>query len=480
VQERVFGDAIAEVMGPNANPSWMRTGFDRYRRIHLDRESPDWRQDDEEANLIEAYERGLRRRGLIDFDDMVLLGLHLIEKHPWIRKTLRAKFPIIAVDEYQDLGVPLHRIILSLCFAAGVRILAVGDEDQSIYGFTGAKPELLVDLSKMKGVEAIRLPFNYRSGKTIVDASLVALGQNRDYTAKSVQPGTIDIYECSEGLDEQATLICREIIPEVIKRKAGRKLGDVAVLYVDKNDGDVIEAAAKEAELKVIRTDKGAPYRKTVLIRWLEDCAMWCAGGWKSGHPRLSQLIRSWLVMNSSATSDAERIELRRSLVGFLFSHRQPEKTLRAWLDEFGKVCLDKTLAREKMLSEEADALGQLSAAVAEGKKLETMTLASFGKQGGASDHLNLITLHSAKGQEFDVVFLMGMDQGKLPSWAVKTLDEKREPRRLFYVGITRARHEVHMTYSGFTADKYGRKHENGPSEFLIEVQARLKENGES
>jgi DNA helicase-2/ATP-dependent DNA helicase PcrA len=171
---------------------------------------------------------------------------------------------------------------------------------------------------------------------------------------------------------------------------------------------------------------------------------------------------------------------LRRTLVGFLFSHRRPGASLQAWISEFAKDCLDDTLAREKTLSEEVDALNQLSGAVGPGGKLEAMTLAGFGNQGGAPDHLNLITLHSAKGQEFDVVMLMGMDQGKLPSWAAKTPELKREPRRLFYVGITRARHEVHMTYSGFTADKYGRRHENGPSEFLLEVEARLKDSEKS
>ena len=477
VQEKTFEEAVAKIYGPNVDPYGWRTGFDKYRRTHLDRKSADWRQDAQTADLIETYERGLRKKGLIDFDDMVLLGLQLIEQHDWIRKTLRAKFPVIAVDEYQDLGVPLHRIVLSLCFSAGIRILAVGDEDQSIYGFTGAQPELLVELSKMKGVETIRLPFNYRSGKTIVDASLVALGQARGYTAKSGHTSTIDLYECREGLEEQANIICGEIIPEAVKREEGRNLGDVAVLYVDKNDGDVIEAAAKEADLKFIRTDKGAPYRKTVLIRWLEDCAMWCAGGWKSGQPRLSSLIRSWLALNVSATSEAERIELRRSLVGFLFSHRDPGSAVRTWISEFVTACLKKTLGREKTLSEEVDALNQLSAAVREGGKLEAMTLAGFGNQGGAPDHLNLITLHSAKGREFDVVLMMGMDQGRLPSWAAKTAEQKREPRRLFYVGITRARHEVHMTYSGFTIDKYGRRHENGPSEFLLEVEARLVKN---
>jgi DNA helicase-2/ATP-dependent DNA helicase PcrA len=426
--------------------------------------------------MITAYEDLLRKRGLIDFDDMMLLGLNLVERNEWVRRTLQARFPILAVDEYQDLGVPLHRIVLSLCFVGGVRLFAVGDEDQSIYGFTGAQPDLLVQLSKRPGVETIRLPFNYRSGKTIVNASLVALGQERGYTAKSEHQSTIDFYECPQGLEEQAHRICTEIIPAAIARRKGRTYGDIAVLYVDRNDGDVIEAAAKAANIKFIRTDKGAPYRKTTMIRWLEDCSAWCAGGWQSGQPRLSSLIRTWLTLNPSRTADDQRTELRCDLVRFLSGHRGADTPLSTWLADFDAACLRQTLTRETTLSEEAEEVGRLTAACRKGGKLDAFTVASFGKQGGAPDHLNLITLHSAKGQEFDVVVMMGMDQGKLPSWAAKDDEQKREPRRLFYVGLTRARHEVHMTYSGFTKDKYNRRHENGPSEFLIEVADRLAE----
>lgn len=480
IQERVFEDAYGKVFGQNISPFGARVGFDRYRRTHLDRASKTWHDDEDMAKLIEVYEGLLRQQALIDFDDMVLLGLHLVERHEWVRKTLRARFPILAVDEYQDLGLPLHRIVTNLCFSAGVRVFGVGDEDQSIYGFTGAQPELLVELSKMKGVEAVRLPFNYRSGKTIVDASLVALGEDRGYTAKSDHKSTVDFYPCPSGIEEQAELICTKIIPEALKRKKGRSLSDIAVLYLNKNDGDLIEAAATKADLKFIRLDKGAPYRKTVLIRWLEDCAAWCAGGWKTGRPRLSSLIRSWLALNVSIKSDIGRIELRRSLVMFLFHHRHSDSRMRAWLAEFAAACLKATLKREKTLAEEVEELKRLVEATRAGGKLEAMTVAGFGHQGGALDHLNLITLHSAKGQEFDTVAMMGMDQGKIPSWDAKTPERKREPRRLFYVGLTRARHEVHLTYSGFTTDKYGRKHENGPSEFLIEVAARLKEDHSS
>src|SRR5581483_7395796 len=103
------------------------------------------------------------------------------EAHDWVRRCIRARFPILAVDEYQDLGVPLHRIVMALCFGAGVRLFAVGDPDQSIYGFAGAKPDLLRKLSDDPRVEKVQLRFNYRSGQRIIDASEVALGEQRGY-----------------------------------------------------------------------------------------------------------------------------------------------------------------------------------------------------------------------------------------------------------------------------------------------------------
>ena len=125
-QDRFFEEAFSEVYGENTNPSGWRTGFDKYRRTHLDRDDPAWRGDDDDlAELIEKYEALLRKNGLVDFDDMMLLGRQLIEENAWIRRCLQARFPILVVDEYQDLGVPLHRIVLALCFNGGVRLFAV-------------------------------------------------------------------------------------------------------------------------------------------------------------------------------------------------------------------------------------------------------------------------------------------------------------------------------------------------------------------
>jgi DNA helicase-2/ATP-dependent DNA helicase PcrA len=476
-QEKMFADAFAEVVSENARPDGWRIGFDKYRRTHLDREAPAWKEDDGQlAALIEKYEALLRRNRLLDFDDMVLLGLRLIEQNDWIRRCLRARFPILIVDEYQDLGLPLHRIVLSLCIGGGVRLFAVGDPDQSIYGFTGADPNLLRQLSEMKSVEQVKLRFNYRSGQTIIDASEVALGEKRGYTSKGGSAGTINFYKCQNGMEEQAQRICNEIIPAALKRRKERKLGDVAVLYLDRYDGNLIEIAAQNAGLQYVRTDRGAAYVKTPITRWLESCAAWCAGGWEQGTPRLSALIRAWEAFNASIRSEADLHALKVTLVGFLFSHRTYERRVGDWLAEARRTLLADTLRKEPALRDEAASLEALLRVCGPEGKLADLTVAGFGGQGGSPDHLNLITLHSAKGLEFDVVVMMGMDQGKIPSWGARTIESKLEQRRLFYVGLTRARHEVHLTFSGFTVSRSGMRFDNGPSEFVIEVAKKLKE----
>ena len=151
--------------------------FVKYRRQYLDRDSPEWKSKDGEAALaIEKYETLLDEQGLIDFDGMVLIGLHLVQEYAWVRKALAARFPILVVDEYQDLGYALDRIVRCLCFDAGMRLVAVGDPDQSIYGFTGADPLLLRRLAKGDNVTPIRLRLNYRCGSEIIHASEAVLG----------------------------------------------------------------------------------------------------------------------------------------------------------------------------------------------------------------------------------------------------------------------------------------------------------------
>jgi len=477
-KSKIFAEALARVISADEPPSRWRTKAECYRRSYLDKESAEFKETDPDlAQLVIQYEAALHGAGLIDFDDMALTAVAMIEQNEWLRRTLRARFPILAVDEYQDLEVPLHRIVLQLCFVAKVRLLAVGDPDQSIYGFAGAQPELLRQLANRKDVETVQLPFNYRAGQALVDISQTVLQEDRSYKSKVAHEGTIYFYEVVKGLHHQAEMICKEIIPEILRRNGDLKLGDIAVLYVDKNDGAVIAEVAAACSFPFIRIDKGSAYRKTPITRWLEDAVAWCSGGWRVGLPRLSQLIRRWQWFHRTRLrSDSDRRLYRKELTRFLFSRRDPTLSLSTYVDDLFKTSLADVLREDLSLTDERLALEELKTACGDGAELNEMTLAGFSGTLGSATHLNLITLHSAKSLEFAAVIMMGLEQGRIPSYGVNTVEAKREPRRLFYVGLTRAKKEVHMTYSGWTENRYGRRFNNGPSEFLLEIQEKLKQ----
>lgn len=474
-RDKCWAAAVEKIVGTNENPRDWMFRCDHYRRTHLDRDKPEWRGDYEDAaKVIEDYERRLIKRGLVDFEAMVLLGLQLVERHEWVRKALQAQFPVLVVDEYQDLGHALHRIVLCLCFTARMRLVAVGDPDQSIYGFTGADPALLQDLAKRDGVEPVRLQMNYRCGPTIIRASEIALGETRGFKSGVHEVGTLDIHCRPQGFDDQADFICDTIIPDALERREGRQLGDVAVLYRSQYDGNAIAKAVEARGWDFIRIDQGNPYPRSPVIFWLEDCAAWCEGGWQSGEPRLSDLVRSWQNFNETITVDAGQRALQRDLVKFLYSHRASDQPLRDWLSDFRAACLDSCLAREPRLRDDVIPVAKLAEVCGADARLAEFTVSAFAGQGGAGTHLNLMTLHSAKGLEFDVVILPFLEEGILPNYRSNTDPKLREDRRLFYVGLTRARHEIHLVYSGWYRTPYGSVKNNGESRFLAELRDEL------
>jgi DNA helicase-2/ATP-dependent DNA helicase PcrA len=468
-QKHLFAEAVRAVLG-NGISQQLRTHFDEFRRTVLDRNSAEWARNDQYASLVAKYERLLADAGKIDFDGMILTGLALIKANPWLRKALKAKYPILVVDEYQDLGVPLHEIVQHLCFDGGIRLFAVGDPDQSIYGFTGARPALLHELADREDIRDIRLRLNYRCGKTIIVASTAALAEIRDFESAEDHEGFVQDYQCQDGFDEQVALAVGTIVPDALKRRKGRKLGDIGILYQNQYDGEKISRAVEAAGIEYVRSDQGIPYQKTPVIFWLEDCASWCAGGWRLGEPRLSKLLLEWIRFNPRLTRDSEIMSARRDLVRFLFGTRTPHMRLLDWLNTFINLSIFAQIENDPSLTDEVEAFRSLYEASKDGKPLARYSLINFGGQRGSPDRLNLTTIHSAKGLEYDVAIMMGLEEGRLPRYnATEDNDVLKEERRKFYVAMTRARDEVHLLWSGWYMQgetNYSR----GRSRFITEV----------
>ena len=447
----------------------------RHRRSILDRGSVAWREEEELAAWAEGYEAALRRAGLVDFDDLVIFGQRLVSEHDWVLPLLQAKFPVLAVDEYQDLGVALHRIVKRVAFDGGIRLFAVGDPDQSIYGFTGADGALLQELAERDDVERVQLQLNYRSASRIVSASEMALGEARGYQSHDPdRSAVIEFVECDDGLAGQAAHAVSEIIPAALAAKPGRSLGDIAILYRDFRAGDIVAEAVTAAGLDFVRVDNAAPYRKVALTSWIEDCAAWCAGGWREARPQLRGLLDRWLGFHRTRISDEQARGEAQRLTQLLWSLRTDDGLARDFVAALKAGMLDALMAAEPSLSDQREQVGRMVAALAVGGSLADLDLASLGGRDGSPLHLNLLTLHSAKGCEYDVVIMVGLDLGSLP-WRNELPAARRESRRLFYVGLTRARDEIHMLYSGFVDTPRGRMHW-GRSPFLDELEERMQE----
>lgn len=438
-------------IGGNESPHGRWRFAEDKRRRHVDRTLPNWQgQNPELAAFIEAYEADLRRRGLIDFDDMPLLAFRMIQAYPWIQQSLWARFPILFIDEYQDLGHALHELVLKLCFEAGIRLFGVGDGDQSIYAFTGANPELLRSLAVREDVHDIHLRVNYRSGIKLIEASMAALGEERGYEAvEGAEDGGIFFRGIDGDLTAQADYVVKTVIPDLQRREI--PLHHIAVLYRDASQGNPVAVAATAADLPIVRADKEALVRRgSRLSRWIEASAAWVAGGWKDANPPFRRLTREavGLVLGAGASGE-ERQAIEVELVTFLRSSIDKPHTANSWLKELRDELIRPWKARARTVDEDWQAIDEMISKTDPLTATGDIPLAHFSGRIEGSGRLNLSTLHSAKGREFDAVILFAMNNDIIPTYQDRrTTTSLREARRLFYVGVTRARKELYFLFT--------------------------------
>jgi len=464
--------------GIRESPSRFKSRFDVMRRVITDRTCKQWHKDEDCAIVIEYYEKMLHADGYLDFDDIILLSLRLIESQPFVRKCIAASYPWFVIDEYQDLGYPLHRIVMTLLDHDNIKVFAVGDPDQSIYGFTGASPKYFKELATRNDVTEITLDLNYRCGQKIIDGAEIILSDTapRNYKASrgEVDPGEVYFIERSGGLQEQTSTIVKEILPQVTSE--GYQPRNTAILYIDRNDASVIISGLNDGGIKYTG-ERDQRYQRAPLTRWIEGISQWCCGIRGRNGVRFKDLSEYWMHLlreTGEIASNVRILNLSSHFFDVLSNLQQPEMSVKQWLTELNsKLSLSEKITMLKKSPEEQEAFNSMLTACDENKPLCDFNVADLAGCGPSANNLYLTTLHSSKGMQFDVVIIPGLEEGRLPSSYAESDDAIREARRTFYVGFTRARYLVYLLYSGWY-QYYSSKVEDGPSRFILELQERL------
>jgi DNA helicase-2/ATP-dependent DNA helicase PcrA len=462
--------------GINEPEIWWKSKLDAYRRLALVDPAFAEGLDERLPRVSEGYADHLRTIERIDFDDIVLGSLDLVRRDEHVRSALSAKYPWFVIDEYQDLGLALHSIVQVLIDQAGVKVFAVGDPDQSIYAFSGARPEFLDEVAKRDDVHSVRLAMNYRCRQRIIDASLHILQPQQERGFRSAADGADSRGEvifkfCKTGLEEQAAYVvakARECID------AGMSPGEIGILARRWDDLGPCERALSAAHIpyRIARTRE---YRPTPLTAWVEEMVLWCAGGWRLGKPRMSDLFSAWARMSSACSGvSSSSVDLpgRVTLYKALSAVRDPDMRVADWV-----VAMDSALGIRAIVSHidsipirmryDLRELGNMLGSLTTGS-VAVQTLAEFA--GIDRNKVVLQSLHSSKGLEYTFVFMLALEKGILPQY----MESESEARRLFYVGMTRTRREVHLLYSGHFKNAKGKVQEWGPSPFLPELWKRL------
>ncbi|WP_252254690.1 ATP-dependent helicase [Clostridium sp. ZBS12] len=407
--------------------------------------------DDNVKIIANRYEDYLEKIKKVDYVSLIKYSMELVQNNEYIRKCLEARFPWILVDEYQDLGRPIHEMILCLMNNTKIKFFVVGDADQSIYSFQGAKPDYLLELSSIDNINSIILKNNYRSKKEIIEGSALVLDINRNYVAKNSlgESAQYFFYNCIWGLDEQYTVIAQNIIPKCLSQ--GVKMHEIGILVPNNEEanrlGEILDS------YNISHYISKHIYERTDFIIWLEKIAKWLNDDCTISFDELFEYWNKKIINNLDIINS--EVYNRKNLYSIFKKSIECKYNLSEWLEYLvSKLDIKGVFKQEKEISE-IENLDQLIGESTNGNLAE-WTINDFSVESEPINQVIISTRHSSKGLEFEVVILVGLDDGNFPKYAVyntninenirKTIME--EERRICFVCISRAKKECHLLNS--------------------------------
>lgn len=469
------------------------------------------------AQVYQEYQKRLKNDQIMDFDDLIMQTLVLFKKDPTVLHYYQNKFRYLLVDEYQDTNQAQYELCHALA-AQYKNICVVGDADQSIYGWRGANMENIMNFEQDyhdDGVQTVKLEQNYRSTGHILAAANAVIKNNRNRKAKKLwtdqgDGAKVTYYRAQSG-DDEAHFIIAKIQEEVKEKK--RSYHDFAVLYRTNAQSRTVEESFVKSNIpyqivgghkfydrkeimdimaylklvanpsdsmsfnRIINTPKRGigPVSVRRFMDFARDNNLSILGAF-------DHISMSGVTARAAAKLSDFGAKLRDA-INFAKDHTVTGLTEKI-LQDFGYTAalkaehtieaetrlenLDEFLSVTKRFDdeyEENDDENALSDFLA-----EVSLLSDQDDLANNDDQVALMTLHAAKGLEFPVVFLVGMEDGLFPlSRALMEDDQLEEERRLAYVGITRAKRELFLT-NAYSRMMYGRMQNNPPSRFLAEI----------
>ncbi len=445
---RVLGHA-AEKLGVRVDTATLRDvaaeiewrkvsglGLEEYAAALGSRPLPGTLTADTLIDLHRTYEELKDERKQIDFEDVLLVCAGMIESEPSVAMQVREQYRFFVVDEYQDVS-PLQHQLLGLWLGTRRDLCVVGDASQTIYSFAGARSEYLLDFEREHpGATVVRLEQNYRSVPPVVDtANRLMRGRSGALTLHAVQdarPGDgVPPPDSFEDDRAEARAVADRIAQELA---AGARPESIAVLYRVN-----VQAAALEQALG----DLGISYQLRGSKRFFDL-------------PEVRQAIMTLRAASVAATDEPLFKSVSDVLRTLGWSVRPPE---------------GRGAVRERW--ESLNAIMGLVDEMPEGATFRRFTDELLARQAGQHEPtlsaVTLATLHAAKGLEWDSVHLVGLSEGLVPISYASTFEQVDEERRLLYVGITRARRRLRLSWAQ-RSNQPGRPSSRQPSRFLAEL----------